>query len=188
MSTTDSANAAPATPRAAAAPQGEGPRATLRPAAAVPLRAQARARRRRDPERPRRGRDPRPAAAGRPGHRARAEAARRSAMLVWALVALVVVVVAHLGLPALPAAAHRHRGRLLEPPQAHRPHPAPADQRVRRPPHRRPRLARRHRHDAPLRGAHAGAGGCRRQRAHLRRRARRDGDHRPDAARARSSS
>ena len=112
----------------------------------------------------RRADDPRPAAAGRPGHRARPERRgprlprlgdRRAGRGV----------VDHLGLSALPAAAHRHRRRLLEPPPAHRAHPASADQRVRRPPHRRPRLARRHRHDAPVCGADAGAGGCRRQRS-----------------------
>ena len=91
--------------------------------------------------------------------------------------------VAALGLPALPAAAHGHRRRLLEPAQADRPHPAPADQRVRRPPHRRPRLARGHRHDAPVCGADPGPRRLRRQRAHLRRRPHRDGDHRPRAAR-----
>ena len=103
--------------------------------------------------------------------------------LVWAAHRARRGVVAHLGLPALPAAAHRHGRRLLEPSQADRPHPAPADQRVRRTTHGRPRLARRHRHDTALRGADPGPGRCRRQRADLRRRPRGDGDHRPDPAR-----
>ncbi len=172
-------------PLAAAAAQAAG-RPPREPAAApaLPLRAQARPDRRRRAQR-------RSAPSRRSPSRcwsARSSSACRPSetlgILVWLHRRARGRVLDHLGLPALPAAAHRHRGRVLEPPQAHRAHPAPADQRVRRAPHRRPRLARRHRHDAALRRAHPGPRRCGRQRPPLRRRARRDGAHRPGAARA----
>ena len=127
---------------------------------------------------------PRPAAAGQPGDHRSCRSAEPLGMLVWALVGARRRLRPAQRLPALPAAAHRHVGRALGAPPARAPHAPAADQRVRHPPHRRPRLARRIGHDPAVRRDHPGARRRDRRGAHLRRRAHRHVHDRPGAARA----
>ncbi len=84
---------------------------------------------------------------------------------------------------ALHPAAHRHLGRLLGAQCSRAPDAAPPDRGVRPPPHGRPRLAGRIRHDTALRGDHAGTSGCPRRRDHVRRSPHRHAHRRPRAAR-----